>query len=498
MVSHAVASGLARLFGSADHSDCTIEFTVEDESTTPHYEPPKTLPGHTMVLRLASEWFRMRIDKYAGGTLVVESGGRPNNNIRVILADPDEVHDARAAIKFAYTGALEDSTTVPRLLGIMRQGDYLQIQGCAAACLRGILDHDVVDLYASMESWPNASSCPEFFNSIIEDAKQRLLLRFGDALTVLNTPDLKARMVTLPVIAMETLLESDQFGADCENTILLLLATWMQANFDKTDPVSRERLCRRVRLIQLEAPFATLVLPLLAIAHEKCAGTLNGWFPITVSEAMHLVFSSWYPTLSLEPPKSSSSSGGGSRDSWWYEKTTIRQWAGASVGVKWSLEAGAIKAALAGGSKQIDILPDSRIVHRGMHWRPCLEWAQQDKQRAMYVVSCLLPDEYQLNKASIGGDFSVSGCLPVCTRMETFAFVSDAIACTVQVGHAVGRDRCHQWERNIRPNGLIDGDLQLMCPGQARRADAVKLQIDVWVRSGSIVHVGGLGARCTV
>ncbi|GLC67087.1 hypothetical protein PLESTF_000513700 [Pleodorina starrii] len=53
---------------------------------------------------------------------------------RIPLGSMAEEPAARAAIRFAYTGEVPAGSSVRQVLELRRQGAYLQISGCVAAC----------------------------------------------------------------------------------------------------------------------------------------------------------------------------------------------------------------------------------------------------------------------------------------------------------------------------------------------------------------------------
>ncbi|KXZ55506.1 hypothetical protein GPECTOR_2g1055 [Gonium pectorale] len=190
------------------------------------------------------------------------------------------------------------AATVREALGILSRADYLDIRGCAAACLKhiegsltpGIGDNGVkvygqaveaaLELFANQELLPQGQVELDV-SRVFSAAKRAVLGHFGDALRTLNTPELRRQLLALPAEAMEALLDSDDFGTDDESSILLLLAIWAEAQGDAADAAALNRLCELVRLAQLSPACMHFVLPALALEHE--AG--RGWFPIKVLQA---------------------------------------------------------------------------------------------------------------------------------------------------------------------------------------------------------------------
>ncbi|KAG2491107.1 hypothetical protein HYH03_010551 [Edaphochlamys debaryana] len=113
-----------------------------------------------------------------------------------------------------------------------------------------------------------------------------LVRHFGDALAALNWPGLREQLLKLPAAGIEALLESEAFGTDSEDSILTLLATWMRANWERTDAATRKRLSGLVRLAQLSPLAAAGLLSPLSIDYElKGEDHPAGWFPVGTGHA---------------------------------------------------------------------------------------------------------------------------------------------------------------------------------------------------------------------
>ncbi|KXZ51804.1 hypothetical protein GPECTOR_11g246 [Gonium pectorale] len=146
------------------------------------------------------------------------------------------------------------------------------------------LEAPFLQLFKCSALWPDPTEEPGFA-AVLASAKRQLVTLFGDAPLVLNSPVLLSQLSELPAEALEALLESDDFGTDSEDTVLLLLAEWMAVNHDRTDATARKRLCQQVRLLQLGRAYLGSVLPALAAAWSQSSASPGGWFPITVQEA---------------------------------------------------------------------------------------------------------------------------------------------------------------------------------------------------------------------
>ncbi|PNH10709.1 hypothetical protein TSOC_002506 [Tetrabaena socialis] len=330
---------IVELFENGDDAGCDVVFCLEkDVPEERKWKRPRVserskddsaatvggdclglpLPAHLLILRLASPRFRAQIarwnvntsDRAAQEAAASSSCSAPcRPQLRVPLGSEAEAPFARAAIGYAYTGRVA-ADSVREVLEVRWQASYLEINGCMAACdelLVGMLaagsSSDVglvgqavaaapvdrparpVEFMLCGALLPDPAADPSF-GPVLVAAKEALVRHFGDTLVVLNTPSLRQQLLQLPAIVVEALLGSDSFGTDSEDTVLLLLATWMKANHSQTDAATRERLCRLVRLVQLGRPYLTAVLPALAADHETREGSSHcAWFPISVTEA---------------------------------------------------------------------------------------------------------------------------------------------------------------------------------------------------------------------
>ncbi|EFJ47307.1 hypothetical protein VOLCADRAFT_92054 [Volvox carteri f. nagariensis] len=385
-VNRHILRGLSELFNSQQDSDCVIIFCRERCSNPiseaassskrkgPDGEPSRQevfgdpMPGHRFVLRCASEHFKAKLERWCEAQngdaapapskrLRVSSSRRtataPSSSsaaaasaaattpapttlsypqLLIPLGSAAEVSSTRAAIQFAYTGQVA-AGSVREALEVRRQGGYLQIHGCAAACdelikrlikevasddallstditgavvkqkrkpqaagcwgstqgLRSLGLQAAFELYEHENLWPEGASADASFASVLSCAGASLVSHFGSTLAVLNSPLLNERLLSLPAIALELLLCSDDLATDCESSVLLLLATWMRENFHKTNDEDRKRLCRTVRLAQLSRPYAGTILPALAADYELALGAEekpSGWFPLNLADAL--------------------------------------------------------------------------------------------------------------------------------------------------------------------------------------------------------------------
>ncbi|KAG2496143.1 hypothetical protein HYH03_005745 [Edaphochlamys debaryana] len=304
--SHLVAA-LADLFGQETKSDCSIQFYLEapaadgdrgDEQAGGKVPLGPPLPAHSLILSLAApERFGTQLDRW------VESSPGDRPVLRVPLGSEAELPAAHLAIRFAYTGHIHASS-VREALEVLRAGDYLAIEGCAAACSQWLADRvqeapvanvgpsqpqaaapdpPLLQLLACEDLWPSSDAR---FQEVMSAAKAHLVRYFSSTLEALNVPSLRQQLEALPAAALEALLESDDLGTDSEDSVLTLLATWMRANWARTDAATRKRLCDLVRLVQLSPSVTSCVLLSLAADFEsKGPEHEAGWFPISRSKA---------------------------------------------------------------------------------------------------------------------------------------------------------------------------------------------------------------------
>ncbi|GLC47951.1 hypothetical protein PLESTB_000043100 [Pleodorina starrii] len=360
--SKSVLRGLPEVFASNQFSDCDVIFCLDEIAPTRTAQPstgaascaqggpegadlslatadgPNSsvvfgdpLPAHRLILGLASERFTAQIVRWsAEGADEITSPSQPGQSacsrpqLRIPLGSAAEVPAARAAIRFAYTGEVPADSSVRQVLELRRQGAYLQISGCVAACdevlaakvssssTATVASSHVeggsnkrartseqapqqppayLQLFESEVLWPDPQAEPAF-GAILATGKRLLVPHFGNSLAALNTPSLRDQLLALPAVALEALLESDEFGTDDEASVLLMLAEWMRTNFDQAEPAIRQRLCRAVRLVHLSRPYLSLIIPALATDHEKDPEAPAGWF--SGADALEAAFVATY------------------------------------------------------------------------------------------------------------------------------------------------------------------------------------------------------------
>ncbi|GLI68006.1 hypothetical protein VaNZ11_012328, partial [Volvox africanus] len=175
-----------------------LECTPASEST-----PALARPSTIKRLGNSAEPSRLRI---------VSSGGPPK--LFIPLGSADEVPSARAAIRFAYSGEVV-AGSIREVLEMRRQGAYLQITGCTAACddviqrrlitdamgklaelsgceapsvhsstSSGAQSSAVLELFVCEALWPDLEEEPSFAD-MAEMAKRLLVAHFRTSLHVL-------------------------------------------------------------------------------------------------------------------------------------------------------------------------------------------------------------------------------------------------------------------------------------------------------------------------
>ncbi|KXZ51805.1 hypothetical protein GPECTOR_11g247 [Gonium pectorale] len=372
-----------------------------------------------MVLRACSERFSAQLRRWSNDKESRVCDGRAGQEVgqpvlRVPLGSEAELPGARAAIRFAYTGEVA-ADSVREALELWQQASYLGIELCAAACVervRVLLDAQAaaaaeppfLQLFKCSALWPNPNE-ELGFAAVLASAKKKLAAHFRDAPLALNSPVLLSQLSELPAEALEGLLESDDFGTDSEDTVLLLLAEWMAVNHDRTDATARERLCRQVRLLQLGRAYLGSVLPALAAAHQRALAAEGsgrspspaGWFPIGVQELAFIT--ALASSLTDREAWKAEAAGVYDLDSPWYLTRPRRQCIpAAGREYPWHIAQTSLAAALAALQ-----LGKAFYLHceasgsqlgtfaHGLVWRPALYIGRSDPPVAMLVLRAAAP-----------------------------------------------------------------------------------------------------------
>ncbi len=135
-------------------------------------------------------------------------------------------------------------------------------QGCKPPGLGGNGSGPVA-VYRCHALFPEPGKAPHYdsFKATLAGLDKGLVSHFRDALSALTVPHLYRQLQQLPACAVEALLRSDDFGTDCESTVLLMLACWIDTHGDAISAAQREKLCELVRLSHLSRDYAAFVLP---------------------------------------------------------------------------------------------------------------------------------------------------------------------------------------------------------------------------------------------
>ncbi|KAG2483589.1 hypothetical protein HYH03_017531 [Edaphochlamys debaryana] len=292
-----LAEALSSLFGSAKGSNCDVQFCLQGaDAAAGGAELGPPVPAHTFALGHTSERFQAQFERWQdappaetrGQEGLLQAGGK-RLLLRVPLGSEVELPAALLALRFAYTGQVHASS-IREALGMLRVGDYLGIEGCAAACCQWLADRlaataakagssetaepAVLQLYACQDLWP--SDDPSFV-AVLSFAKVQLVRRFGSTIHALNEAVLLNQVAALPAAGMEALLESDDLGTGSEDSVLLLLAKWMKVNWARTDAATRQRLCGLVRLTQLSPQVTAIEAWRKETREAQAAAGAPGW-----------------------------------------------------------------------------------------------------------------------------------------------------------------------------------------------------------------------------
>ncbi|KAG2492402.1 hypothetical protein HYH03_009348 [Edaphochlamys debaryana] len=462
-----LAAALAGLYGSEQGSDCTVVFCQEAEQRVgrkrgreaDEAEPlGDPLPGHTLVLRNVSERFAAQMDRWA--QQLEESGaaadepkkkqqqkkkqaaasaptqaprsGRPV--LRVPLGSEAELPAARLALRFAYTGQVGGLGSIREALEVRRIGDYLAIEGCAAACTKWVADKlaepvpsagaagsgpsgsaaaepaaaepPVLQLLGCTELWP---SHDPGFAAVLTAASPQLLRHFRSVLATLNTPSLRRQLEALPAAGLEVLLKSDDLATDSEDSVLTLLAVWMETNWENTDTATRKRLAGLVRLARLSVQaMSSLVLSLAADYEAEGDASQAGWFPISVQ---HAAFVAGYVAASEPQRKTLKEYRPEAVVAGWLSTASRPQCVpAAGLSFKWSISKQALTAALeeAEPDQAYFIAPSfegeaKEVMARGLAWSLLMQ-INKGADAAGLFLQGNVPTAYRVEDSRLAGE----------------------------------------------------------------------------------------------
>ncbi|KXZ55851.1 hypothetical protein GPECTOR_2g1402 [Gonium pectorale] len=351
-----------------------------------------------------------------------DSAGSSKPVLRVLLDRAEDRPHAEAAIRFMYTGQV-DAASAADLLHTRRLAAYLQVEGCPEACEEALVRTaqtpvagsssplaGAAEVFKSRQLLPEQHADPHakiFVDSLRSACRLQLLQHsssggtvcdvsvgdllgwaFPDVPSVLSDPELKGQVLKLPVAAMEAMLSSGQLCTDSEDSVLLLLAEWLQAN-PQTTPEDRERLCKQVRLCQLSDSYLMHILPLL------------DWFPLSAANWRHLV---QYLHVEEGPKRSRLAlvaSGAYDCSSPWYSGVPRPQsrWDRGKE-YKWAIKREALAAAFQPGQQSCvnGVFSNSRgaPVANGFNWRPFMKVPPEGDAAGVYL-ECIRPAALRIN-----------------------------------------------------------------------------------------------------
>ncbi|GLC34552.1 hypothetical protein PLESTB_001249000 [Pleodorina starrii] len=395
------------------------------------------LPAHTFVLCGGSQRFAAQIDRWAAGD-ISGGGARPEMLLRVPLDEPEDLPYALAAMQYMYTGRLpaELAGDAAGLLRLRRQAAYLQVEGCTEACEQALLA--LVAPPASAQQGPRQRQqrdagagasglagvwqllcCrdlllasvalePSFVRGLMQACRHQLVKHaagsaagrgglppsgpglgealawaFGDAPSLLSDPRVTRQFCELPAVAIEAMLGSEALATDSEDTVLLMLLRWLQANAPAASVEVRRRLLRLVRLSQLSNTYlhrvAPLLLPTLGVSPQELRFLQEYAFAPDsqrarlrrAAEFRYDMSSAWYAAAPrpAEPGwEEGGGGGGGCRSYEWH--VDAAQLAKAGLGLELAAQQGCQKplycrCAFANGA--------ACVVARGFEWYPLLK-----------------------------------------------------------------------------------------------------------------------------
>lgn len=312
----------ASLYGQHDLADCELRFCIHGSDGPPAHiknsrttdassnsimltEGPRFLgkpfPAHSMVLAASSEVFKAQLFRWSNGkdtrpkknaldvlkqlwwsrdkdmqqsfaaptaadsaSSSSKKRSRDQRCVLVSLASEDHLPAAQEVVRFMYTGELQ-SNTFEGLVEVYKQADYLQSDACVAACKEAIKKLPV-DKQLALNLFQDHSQHlreePQL-QDLVKRCSDFLVLYLGDVRkTLARCSEAHKKLLELPVAGLAAVLKSDQLQADHENTVLAMLAEWVDHH--KPGPVEMAELCSHIRLLQLCDLYFFQVLPCLS------------------------------------------------------------------------------------------------------------------------------------------------------------------------------------------------------------------------------------------
>ncbi|GAX82115.1 hypothetical protein CEUSTIGMA_g9543.t1 [Chlamydomonas eustigma] len=221
---------------------------------------------HSTVLCANSSYF---CSKLLGPAAPPSPGPR---SIEIEVDSLEDVAPLMSVLRFMYTEDLNyrygiDSPS--ELVALMRIAHRFQVPDCVAACRSEFSKLRTSDLdlqllrmiYSNSTADSAMESC--FDGGIMVAVESRLLELFGDGVAVLRNPNQLEEFLSLPLVAVCTLLNSDQLVVDSENTVAVLASVWVAQQSKKAAlPLEHvKKVAGCIRLSLLSPSYLCGVLP---------------------------------------------------------------------------------------------------------------------------------------------------------------------------------------------------------------------------------------------
>ena len=233
------------------------------------------LHAHKLVLTVASEKFNAQlVGSWASPSPLPSASAsappphpkRPRSERTLIeCVEPGELEAAKKVVQLMYTGNACD-VDIHMLHRMALIADRWLAPACHTKCIDAIRD------FFTTNGTP-----------VTEQHTDALMMCFGNVHDILNISDVEVLFSSLPIKTVRLWLRSNSLCADSENSVMIALLWWFDAQTDL--PSSKwKKLLRAVRLSQLTTSFVKL------IRHDELYGTLK---TVATAEAL-------YDTLALE------------------------------------------------------------------------------------------------------------------------------------------------------------------------------------------------------
>lgn len=132
----------------------------------------------------------------------------------------------------------------------------------------------IAAVYSLPDFW--RASCT--FSAVAAAAHTSLLLTFGNAPCIINSPQLLERFFLLPHTAVLALLQSAELATDAEESVLLLVSGWCEEPMGQACSAAQVgALNNEIRYSRLSCTFLTNICDLLALPQLKREQILELW-----------------------------------------------------------------------------------------------------------------------------------------------------------------------------------------------------------------------------